>query len=71
MLCNNLNMLELDPNDPQELSFALLMAVRRSGLSLSEISARLKKDYEVLSFPQFIQPALDEFDFISGTHFLK
>jgi hypothetical protein len=40
-------MLELDPHDPQELSFALLKAVRKSGLSLSEISARLKKEYGV------------------------
>ena len=40
-------MLELDPHDPQELSFALLKAVRMSGLSLSEISARLKEKYGV------------------------
>ena len=40
-------MLELDPRDPQELSFALLKAVRKSGLSLSETSASLKKDYGV------------------------
>ncbi|MFC1720047.1 hypothetical protein ACFL00_02785 [Pseudomonadota bacterium] len=40
-------MLELDPNDPQELSFALLKAVKKSGLSLSDISLRLKQDYGV------------------------
>jgi hypothetical protein len=47
MLCNNYLVLELDPHDPQELSFALLKAVRRSELSLSEISTRLKKEYGV------------------------
>ncbi len=40
-------MLELDPHDPQELSFALLKAVRMSGLSLSEINAHLKNEYGV------------------------
>jgi hypothetical protein len=36
-------MLELDPSDLQEPSFALLKAVKKSGLSLSEISDRLRK----------------------------
>jgi hypothetical protein len=40
-------MLELDPHDPQELSFALLKAVRCSGLSLDDICRRLKADYQV------------------------
>ena len=40
-------MLELDPHDPQELSFALLKAVRCSGLTLDDICRRLKVDYQV------------------------
>ena len=52
-------MLELDPNDPQELSFALLKAVRKSGLSLSEISAHLKKDYGVVLSPSGISHAIN------------
>ena len=40
-------MLELDPHDPQELSFALLKAVRRSGLSLDDICRRLKVGNQV------------------------
>ena len=40
-------MLELDPHDPQEQSFTLLKAVRRSGLSLDDICRRLKVDYQV------------------------
>ena len=52
-------MLKLDPHDPQELSFALHMAVRRSGQSLSEISARLKKDYEVVLSSSGISHAIN------------
>ena len=49
----------LDPNDPQELSFALIKAVRMSGLSLSEISSRLKKDYGVVLSPSGISHAIN------------
>ncbi len=37
----------LDPNDPQELAFALHKAVRQSGLAMAEITERLKKEYGV------------------------
>ncbi len=40
-------MLLLDPNDSQEIAFALHKAVRFSGLSLGEICERLKDDYDV------------------------
>lgn len=54
-------MLELDPHDPQELSFALIKAVRKSGLSLSEISTRLKKDYCVVLSPAVsVTPSTEE-----------
>ena len=52
-------MVELDPNDPQELSFALLKSVRKSGLSLSEISAHLKNDYGVVLSPSGISHAIN------------
>ena len=52
-------MLELDPNDPQELSFALLKAVRRSGLSLTEISDRLKEGYGVVLSPSGVSHAIN------------
>ena len=52
-------MLELDPHDPQELSFALLKAVRMSGLSLSEISARLKQEYGVVLSPGGVSHAIN------------
>ena len=52
-------MLELDPHDPQELSFALIKALRMSGLSLSEISSRLKKDYGVVLSPSGISHAIN------------
>ena len=51
-------MLELDPHDHQELSFALLKAVRKSGLTLSEISALLKKEYGVTLTPSGISHAI-------------
>ncbi|MFC1778072.1 DUF6471 domain-containing protein [Pseudomonadota bacterium] len=40
-------MLILDPNDAEELSFALHKAVRKSKLTLDEIAERLKQDYGV------------------------
>ena len=40
-------MLLLDPNDSQEIAFALHKAVRLSGLTLGEICERLKDDYGV------------------------
>ena len=40
-------MLLLDPHDSQELAFALHKAVKRSGLSLGEISERLEQEYGV------------------------
>ncbi len=40
-------MLQLDPSDSLELTFALKKAVKRSGLSLAEIVERLKQDYGV------------------------
>jgi hypothetical protein len=58
-LWDNPQLLELDPNDPQELSFALLKSVRKSGLSLSEISARLKNDYGVALSPSGISHAIN------------
>ena len=40
-------MLQLDPSDFLELTFALKKAIKQSGLSLAEIVARLKQDYGV------------------------
>jgi hypothetical protein len=40
-------MFQLDPNDSEELAFALHKAVRQSGLTLAEIAERLKRDYDV------------------------
>ena len=40
-------MLQLDPRDPKKIAFALSWAVRQSGLSLNEISERLKQKYGV------------------------
>ena len=43
-------MLTLDPNDPEELAFALKKAVRQSQLSLKQIADRFESDYgETLS----------------------
>lgn len=53
-------MLELDPADPLELSFALHKAVSMSGLSLSEISARLKKEYGVTLTPSGVSHAINQ-----------
>ncbi len=38
-------MLQLDPSDPLDLTFALKKAMKLSGLSLAEIVERLKQDY--------------------------
>ena len=40
-------MLQRDPSDPLDLTFALKKAVKLSGLSLTEIVERLKQDYGV------------------------
>lgn len=40
-------MLQLDPSDSKELTFALHKAVRQSGLSLTVIAERLRQDYGV------------------------
>ena len=40
-------MLQLDPSDSLDLTFALKKAVKQSGLSLSELVERLKQDYGV------------------------
>ena len=40
-------MLQLDPNSPEELVFALKRAVRQSGLGLAVICQRLEADYGV------------------------
>jgi len=52
-------MMELDPKDSQELSFALLKAVRMSGFSLSEISKRLKADFGVELSPSGVSHAMN------------
>ena len=38
-------MLALDPNDPEELKFALSKAVKQSGLTLEQIAQRLEDEY--------------------------
>ena len=38
-------MLEFDPTDKEEIAFELKKAVKKSGLSLTEISECLEKDY--------------------------
>jgi len=40
-------MLELGPSDPQELTFALLKAVKRSGMTQAEICEQLRQGYGV------------------------
>jgi transposase len=40
-------MLQFDPNDPEELAFALSKAVKKTGLTLTEISAGLEQEYGV------------------------
>ncbi len=40
-------MLRFDPNDPEELAFALNKAVKKSGLTLNQIAERLEQDYGV------------------------
>ena len=40
-------MLELDPSDPDKLSFALGWAVRQSGLKLGDITEQLDERYGV------------------------
>ena len=52
-------MLQLDPHDPQELPFARLKAVRKSGLSLSEISVLLKEEYGVTLTPSGLSHAIN------------
>jgi hypothetical protein len=40
-------MLDLDPSDPQELTFALLKGVKQSGMTQAGICERLRLDYGV------------------------
>ena len=40
-------MLQLNPSDPLDLTFALKKAMKLSGLSLTELVKRLKQDYGV------------------------
>jgi hypothetical protein len=51
--------IQLDPSDQDELSFALLKAVRRSGLTLTEIADRLEKDYGVVLSPSGVSHAVN------------
>ncbi len=44
-------MLQLEPSDSFELTFALKKAVKLSGLSLAEIVERLRQDYGVQITP--------------------
>ena len=62
-LWDNRLVLELDPHHHQELSFALLKAVGMSGLSLSEISARLEKEYVVMLSISGVSHAISRGDF--------
>ena len=38
---------QFDPSDAEEMAFALKKAVRKSGLTLTEITERLEQDYGV------------------------
>ena len=38
-------MFQFDPNDPEEISFELNKAVKKSGLTLGQISERLELEY--------------------------
>ena len=52
-------MLILDPSDQEELSFALLKAGRKSGLSLTEIADQLEKDYDVVLSPSGVSHTIN------------
>jgi hypothetical protein len=40
-------MLQFDPNDSEEMAFALHKAVKQSGLTLAQIAERLEQEYGV------------------------
>jgi hypothetical protein len=46
-VCDNAEVLQLDPSSPEDLTFALKRAVKQSGLSLAQICQRLETDYGV------------------------
>jgi hypothetical protein len=51
--------LQLDPSDDRELAFALLKAVRLSGLTLHEITERLRISYGVKLTPSGLSHAIN------------
>ena len=51
-------MFQFNPNDPEELAFTLHKAVNQSGLTLAEISERLKKKYGEQLSPSAISHAI-------------
>jgi hypothetical protein len=57
-MCNNPQMLILDPSDAEELKFALNKAVKQSGLTLEQISKRLEHEYGVKLSPSAISHAI-------------
>jgi hypothetical protein len=57
-MCNNPQMLILDPSDAEELKFALNKAVKQSGLTLEQISQRLEHEYGVKLSPSAISHAI-------------
>ena len=40
-------MLQFGPSDPEELTFTLNKAVKKSGLTLAQIAQHLEQDYDV------------------------
>jgi hypothetical protein len=44
-MCDNLNMLQFDPNDPGDIPYRLQRAVKESGLSGQQICDRMKLLY--------------------------
>lgn len=51
-------MLTLDPNDVEELKFALNKAVKQPGLTLEQISRRLEEQYGEKMSPSAISHAI-------------
>ena len=47
-MCNNLPMLQFNPNDPGDTPYKIRRAVKESGLSLQQICDRMKSDYDVV-----------------------
>ena len=52
-------MLQLNPSDPLDLTFALKKAVKLSGLSLTEIAAQLKHEYGVEVTPSGLSHSIN------------